>query len=143
MSAGPPLPVDLWDSLSPETRTLIRTLQAEAAELRAKVRALQRWRTTPVAGTAAAVRGCGLAGSGRNQKGGDDDDRPLHDCPDDHTREFLESRRLGVHLDSDPGAVRHLFLKRFVYIAVMADGYHQVFTQIGDHDLVVDSCWQR
>ena len=37
MSAGPPLPVDLWDSLSPEARALIRTLQAEAAELRAKV----------------------------------------------------------------------------------------------------------
>ena len=42
MSAGPPLPVDLWDSLSPEARALIRTLQAEAAELRAKVRALQQ-----------------------------------------------------------------------------------------------------
>ena len=37
MSAGPPLPVDLWDSLSPEARSLILTLQAEAAELRAKV----------------------------------------------------------------------------------------------------------
>jgi len=42
MSAGPPLPVDLWDSLSPEARALILTLQAEAAELRAKVRALQQ-----------------------------------------------------------------------------------------------------
>jgi hypothetical protein len=42
MSAGPPLPVDLWDSLAPEARALIRTLQAEAAELRAKVRALQQ-----------------------------------------------------------------------------------------------------
>ena len=41
MSAGPPLPVDLWDSLSREARALIRTRQAEAAELRAKVRALQ------------------------------------------------------------------------------------------------------
>ena len=42
MSAGPPLPVDLWDSLSPEARAaLILALQAEAAELRAKVRALQ------------------------------------------------------------------------------------------------------
>ena len=38
MSAGPPLPVDLWDSLSPEARAaLILALQAEAAELRAKV----------------------------------------------------------------------------------------------------------
>jgi len=37
MSAGPPLPVDLWDSLPPEARALILTLQAEAAELRAKV----------------------------------------------------------------------------------------------------------
>ena len=42
MSAGPPLPVDLWDSLSPEARALILRLQAEAAELRAKVRALQQ-----------------------------------------------------------------------------------------------------
>src|SRR6516165_1598865 len=42
MSAGPPLPVDLWDSLSPEARALILTLQAEAAELRAKVRAPQQ-----------------------------------------------------------------------------------------------------
>ena len=41
MSAGPPLSVDLWDSLSPEARAQILTLQAEAAELRAKVRALQ------------------------------------------------------------------------------------------------------
>jgi hypothetical protein len=39
MSAGPPLPVDLWDTLSPEARALILTLQAEEAELRAKVRA--------------------------------------------------------------------------------------------------------
>src|SRR5262245_48555160 len=37
MSAGPPLPVDLRDSLSPAARALILTLQAEAAELRAKV----------------------------------------------------------------------------------------------------------
>ena len=37
MCAGPPLAVDLWDSLSPDARALIRTLQAEAAELRAKV----------------------------------------------------------------------------------------------------------
>ena len=42
MSAGPPLPVDLRDCLSPEARALIRTLQAEAAELWAKVRALQQ-----------------------------------------------------------------------------------------------------
>jgi uncharacterized protein YlxW (UPF0749 family) len=42
MSAGPPLPVDLWDSLSPEARALIRTLQAEATDLRTKVRALQQ-----------------------------------------------------------------------------------------------------
>src|SRR5215831_13665199 len=42
MSAGPPLPVDLWDSLPPQARALILGLQAEAAELRAKVRALQQ-----------------------------------------------------------------------------------------------------
>jgi len=42
MSAGPPLPVDLWDSLSREARALIRTRQAEAAELRAKVRSLRQ-----------------------------------------------------------------------------------------------------
>jgi transposase len=42
MSARPPLPADLWDSLPPEARALILALRAEAAELRAKVRALQQ-----------------------------------------------------------------------------------------------------
>src|SRR5262249_13388639 len=42
MSARPPLPVDLWDSLSPEARALILTLQSDAAELRANARALQQ-----------------------------------------------------------------------------------------------------
>src|SRR5947209_7404004 len=42
MSAGPPLPADLWDSLPPQARALILALRAEAAELRAKVRALQQ-----------------------------------------------------------------------------------------------------
>ena len=37
MSAGPPLPADLWDCLPPEVRALILTLQAEVAELRDKV----------------------------------------------------------------------------------------------------------
>src|SRR5438552_13308083 len=41
MSAGPPLPADVWDSLPPEARALILALRVEAAELRAKVRALQ------------------------------------------------------------------------------------------------------
>jgi len=42
MSARPPLPADLWDSLPPEARALILALRAEAAELRAKVRALRQ-----------------------------------------------------------------------------------------------------
>src|SRR5436305_4396661 len=42
MSASPPLSADLWDSLPPEARALILALRAEAAELRAKVRALQQ-----------------------------------------------------------------------------------------------------
>src|SRR5262245_34480130 len=42
MSAGPPLPADLWDSLPLQARALILGLQAEAAELRAKVRMLQQ-----------------------------------------------------------------------------------------------------
>jgi transposase len=42
MSAGPPLPAELWDSLPPEARALILALRAEAAELRAQVRALQQ-----------------------------------------------------------------------------------------------------
>jgi transposase len=42
MSAGPPLPADLWDRLPPEARALILALRAEATELRAKVRALQQ-----------------------------------------------------------------------------------------------------
>src|SRR5438874_182292 len=41
MSAGPPLPTDLWDSLPPEARALILALRAELAELRAKVREQQ------------------------------------------------------------------------------------------------------
>jgi len=42
MSAGPPLPADLWDSLPPEARALILALRAEVAELRTKVREQQR-----------------------------------------------------------------------------------------------------
>jgi transposase len=42
MSAGLPLPADLWDSLLPQARALILGLQAEAAKLRAEVRALQQ-----------------------------------------------------------------------------------------------------
>src|SRR5438477_481937 len=41
MSAGPPLPTDLWDRLPPEARALILALRAELAELRAKVREQQ------------------------------------------------------------------------------------------------------
>jgi len=41
MSAGPPLPADLWDSLPPEARALVVALRAEVAELRAKVREQQ------------------------------------------------------------------------------------------------------
>src|SRR4051794_32309353 len=42
MSAGPPVPAELWDRLPPEARALILALRAETAELRAKVRALQQ-----------------------------------------------------------------------------------------------------
>jgi transposase len=42
MSAEPPLPVDLWDSLPPEARALILALRVEVAELQAKVQALQQ-----------------------------------------------------------------------------------------------------
>jgi transposase len=42
MSAGPPLPTDLWDNLPPEARSLILALRAEAVELRAEVQALQQ-----------------------------------------------------------------------------------------------------
>src|SRR5262245_2082479 len=42
MSAGPPLPADVWDSLPPEARALILAQRAEVAELRAKVQTLQR-----------------------------------------------------------------------------------------------------
>ena len=42
MSAGPLLSVDLWDSQPPEARALILALRAEAAELRAKVQALEQ-----------------------------------------------------------------------------------------------------
>jgi hypothetical protein len=33
MSAGPPLPADLWDSLPREARALIQALQADTAAL--------------------------------------------------------------------------------------------------------------
>jgi transposase len=42
MSARPPLPADLWDSLPSEVRALILAQRAEVAELQAKVRALQQ-----------------------------------------------------------------------------------------------------
>jgi transposase len=42
MSARPPLPADLWDSLPPEARALILAQRAELAALRAEVQALQR-----------------------------------------------------------------------------------------------------
>jgi hypothetical protein len=42
MSAGPPLPAELWDSLPAEARTLILARRAEVAELRAKVREQQQ-----------------------------------------------------------------------------------------------------
>src|SRR5436305_12248773 len=42
MSARPPLPADLWDSLPSEVRALILAQRAEVAELRARVQALQR-----------------------------------------------------------------------------------------------------
>src|SRR4051794_38903032 len=42
MSARPPLPADLWDSLPSEVRALILAQRAEVAELQARVQALQR-----------------------------------------------------------------------------------------------------
>jgi transposase len=42
MSAGSPLPADLWDCLPPEARALILALRAEVAELRVKVREQQQ-----------------------------------------------------------------------------------------------------
>ena len=42
MSARPPLPADLWNSLPSEARALILAQRAEVAELQAKVQALQR-----------------------------------------------------------------------------------------------------
>jgi transposase len=42
MSARPPLPADLWDSLPSEVRALILAQRAEVAQLQARVQALQR-----------------------------------------------------------------------------------------------------
>src|SRR5687768_15871173 len=42
MSADPPLPAGLWDSLPPEARALILAQRAEVAGLRARVQALQQ-----------------------------------------------------------------------------------------------------
>src|SRR4051812_31950019 len=41
MSAGPPVPADLWESLPPQARAFIQTLRAEVAELKAQVVELQ------------------------------------------------------------------------------------------------------
>src|SRR3954452_14345192 len=41
MSAGPPLPAKLWDSLPPEARDLISALRAEVEALQEQVRQLQ------------------------------------------------------------------------------------------------------
>jgi hypothetical protein len=42
MSTGPPLLVDLWNSLPPEAQALIMALRADVAELQTRVRALQQ-----------------------------------------------------------------------------------------------------
>jgi polyhydroxyalkanoate synthesis regulator phasin len=42
MSARPPLPADLWDSLPSEARALSLAQRAEVAELQARVQALQQ-----------------------------------------------------------------------------------------------------
>ena len=130
MSAGPPLPADLWDSLPPEARALIVALRAEAAELRAKVRALQQQvqelqgrlgqnstnsSRPPSTDPPTVKRRPPLPPSGRSpggQPGHERQQRPL--LPPDHTEVLKPSRcrRCGHALrGEDPQPLRHQVLE--------------------------------
>jgi transposase len=130
MSAGPPLPAELWDSLPPEARALIVALLAEAADLRAKVRALQQQvqelrerlgqnstnsSRPPSTDPPTVKRRPPLPRSGRSpggQPGHERQHRPL--LPPDHTEVLKPSRcrRCGHALrGEDPQPLRHQVLK--------------------------------
>jgi transposase len=129
MSAGPPLPVDLWDSLSPEARALILTLQAEAAELRAKVRALRQQvhdlqeplnqnstnSSRPPSTDLSSVKRrppCPVSGRKPGGQPGHERRRPL--LPPDHTNVLkpTQCRRCGQALAGhDPQPLRHQVLE--------------------------------
>jgi transposase len=130
MSAALPLPADLWDSLPPQARALILGLQAEAAKLRADVRALQQQvhdlqerlnqnstnsSRPPSSDTAAVKRRPPRAPSGRRtggQVGHERQQRRL--LPPDHTLVLkpLQCRRCGRALQGeDPQPLRHQVLE--------------------------------
>jgi transposase len=130
MSTGPPLPADLWDSLPPQARALILGLQAEAAELRARMRALQQQvhdlqerlnqnstnSSRPPSSDAAAVkRRPPRTPSGRHpggQVGHERQQRRL--LPPDHTLVLKppRCRRCGRALEGqDPQPLRHQVLE--------------------------------
>ena len=130
MSAGPPLPANLWDRLPPQARALILALRAEAAELQAKVRALQQQvhelqerlnrnstnsSRPPSSDEPAVKRRPPRPPSGRptgGQPGHERQQRPL--LPPDHTLVLKPSqcRRCGHALAGvDPQPLRHQVLE--------------------------------
>jgi len=130
MSAGLPLPADLWDCLPPEARALIQALREEAAKLRAKVRALQQQvhelqerlnqnstnsSRPPSTDPPSVKRRPPLPSSGRSpggQPGHQRQQRPL--LPPDHTEVLKPSqcRRCGHVLQGDdPQPLRHQVLE--------------------------------
>jgi transposase len=130
MSAAPPLPADLWNSLPPEARALILALRAEAAELQAKVGALQQQvhelqerlnqnstnsSRPPSTDPPAVKRRPPRPFSGRKpgaQAGHERWQRPL--LPPDHTEVLkpTQCRRCGHALEGeDPQPLRHQVLE--------------------------------
>jgi transposase len=123
MSAGPPLPADLWDSLPPEARALILALRAEVAQLRAKVQELQdrlnqnstNSSRPPSTDPPAVKRRPPRPPSGRRpggQPGHERQQRPL--LPPDHTEVLkpTQCRRCGHALaGADPQPLRHQVLE--------------------------------
>jgi transposase len=122
MSAGPPLPADLWNSLPPEARALILALRAEVAQLRAKVQELQdrlnqnstNSSRPPSTDPPALKRRPPRPPSGRpgGQPGHERHQRPL--LPPDHTEVHkpTQCRRCGHALQgTDPQPLRHQVLE--------------------------------
>jgi transposase len=130
MSAGPPLPADLWDNLPAEARALILALRTEVAELQVRVVALQQQvqelqerlnqnstnsSRPPSTDLPTVKRRPPRLPSGRRsggQPGHERQQRPL--LPPDHTKVLkpAQCRRCGHTLrGEDPQPLRHQVLE--------------------------------